>query len=47
MTANALFKPLLIAAIALNIVSAAWLSGPDAEEPTATPRPPPRACPAP
>ena len=43
MTTNALFKPLLMAAVVLNIISAVWLSRPDTEEPTATPRPPPRS----
>ena len=50
MTVKTLFKPLLVAAIVLNVVSAVWLSRLDAEEPTtAPPRPPARfaGCPAP
>lgn len=40
MTVKALFKPLVIAVILLNIASAAWHSRTDAEEFAATPRPP-------
>jgi hypothetical protein len=49
MTIKALFKPLLIAVIVLNIAIAAWHSRSDAEEFAATPAPPPRSagCPGP
>ena len=49
MTVKGLFKPLLIAVIVLNILSAAWHSRTDAEEFAATPPAPRRSagCPAP
>jgi hypothetical protein len=44
MSLDGWLKPLLVATVALNIISAACLTElDDAEEPTATPRPPPRA----